>query len=378
MVTLASILRKLENSGLDGKDLEDTQKREIDKYDDHPVVKQAKSGDPDAFIDEIIDLGYRKWYFLQSLIPHKKDKKYNDKASSLEEIFPSIDGFKTEGITASDNPLGQLGLLGGGVASFWTGLEYCLGKMEALDIFFAGTTIAAGVIGLINGGINRYEKAKKRLKTLYSAKFLSKIFKKLYGKKDSLIDVLDNLTKKMEPGDDLDDAMRKEIDKYEGNLIFEDVSPDSINECIQNLWEEKWERGIFYKSRFVGSTYPHRRDEEYNEKLKELKQIFPYVVEGFRTEGITARDSPPGMAFRNALLVMILGKCIEYGLPGLGINISVEGLDIYKDMVQRVGAISMLVGGVRGIKPAHARYQLRLETSRQAERLSEIRTRLYG
>jgi len=375
MVTLVSKLRKLQKTDLAEADLEREHRAVISGYGNNPIVTDARSGNPRAFLEYIVDLNEREWTHFRSLLPHKRSKKYNQDVKAVQEIFKSAEGFQTEGLTANDNPLGPAAMYTTTVGLVWSGLEYFMGKdVEHISMYMATATVIAVLAGLIQGGINAYKKLEKRDRTFKNAIWLYTIFKNLYGEKEPLITKLENLDAEMEPGGTLDEAMKTQIDAHQANVVFERSNvPKYIKKFVQQLWEEKWEYPTFFP-RLSGAIWPRRKDSDYNVKLREASEVFPHAVEGFRTEGLLASDSPVSASLRYGITVMALGNGIQYAILDMDPNTS----QIYTELVKFISSISMLVGLYRGIKSAREKYQFRIETTRQAEWLSQICDRMYN
>ena len=92
-------------------------------YRRNPIVSEGISGNPDypkEFISEL-DEKWTRWgrfisqitnfgpklasKFVDPYLPHKKDRKYNERVVIAEQVFPSASSFRTNGFRSFDNPV---------------------------------------------------------------------------------------------------------------------------------------------------------------------------------------------------------------------------------------------------------------------------------
>lgn len=380
MDNLVSRLDALEKDSGGYRDLATVQKAVISEYRSNPIVQEAMSGYPDAFIEYVSDLYMRKWTTFRPWISHTRSKRYNRDVDLGKVIFNDMNGFRTEGVAANDNPIEPAVTYGGFVWSVYYMAEFLFEKcgkdISSLARYATAASIIAGVVGFIKGSGKAIEKYKQRKSVFAQARKLGETFQKLYGREVPLYTVLKRIERNREPGEARDEAMRRAIKRRQGNIVFEENDPKCIEEFVNDLWKEKWE---FHSThpRIIGTLFPNKRDLKYNEMLKEARKIFPYIYEGFVTLGVTAVDNSISGAFKYSAAIACVGKTVKYLLPSIGAHVDKDTMEIFDIFVESLGGIAYVIGTYKGIRVGRAKYRLRKETSRQAEWLSKTMARLF-
>ncbi|HLC96446.1 MAG TPA: hypothetical protein VJH97_03935 [Candidatus Nanoarchaeia archaeon] len=127
MATLVSRLRKLQKEKLKFNVLKRKQREVIAEYQDHPLVAEAMASNPVVFLEHVLDLYEEQWTSFKPLIPHRKNKRYNAEVRDISKIFDSAEGFRTEGVIASDNPLEPAAGYSAIMGMVWQGIAYGTG-----------------------------------------------------------------------------------------------------------------------------------------------------------------------------------------------------------------------------------------------------------
>ncbi len=386
-LSLFSKLRKLERELQGDESLDGTLKAEIERHAANPIVSNGTAGHPDYPTEHIKNLSDRKWGKFRWLIPHKRDKAYNAEVEAAREIFHETDGFLTEGVTAFDNPLEP--------ASAYPLFVYAIGDTMRYLLPFVGihvgqetiqayegiepkAAIVTGLLGLWQGGRRAHEKWRRRKAAINKASWLSKVFERLYGRKESLVTQLERLASDMNPGEVLDAAFMETIEKYKDNpIVAKSIANSNYPiEYINELYEKKWEEGYTFSPRFFSSLRPHKKDAAYNEELKTAREVFP-DIDGFLTEGVIASDNPTGTLLKYGITVLALGKGIKYAFPAFGVQPDGAALDAYDALVESISGAAGLWGIYRGGRRAYNKFSERQRTMEQAEWLAKVFSRLY-
>ncbi|MBI2676314.1 MAG: hypothetical protein HYX24_07680 [Candidatus Aenigmarchaeota archaeon] len=371
--TLATKLRILQKKLPAGEDLDDSLRREIEEHKGNPIVSEGISGNPSYPAEYVSDLSRRKWGELRGLRPHREDKAYNQEVKTAGEIFTQTDGFITEGLASSDNPLGLTAGYGSGV--------YLLSDLSRFTISLPDESIqntitgAAAVWGLVQGGRDAYKKWEKRKATLKEARWLSRLFSRLYKSEEPLVTRLKKLEQDLPQGEELDDSLRKEIEKRRGNPVIDGCisDPSYPMKHVSALYTKKWEMSFIYFPRLFSSLFPHRRDAEYNKGIMPAKKLFPQA-DGFLAEGVFVSDNPIGTATKYSLTAFAIVTAAKYALPLFGVQLDEKTID---DARQELTAYASLLGTYIGGRDAYRKWLRRESTFHEAEWLSRTFSRLY-
>ncbi len=385
--SLYSMLRKL-GKNLPAESLDDALRVEIEKHRNNPIASNSISGNPKYPVEYVSALIDRKWHLFRCLIPHKKDAAYNREAEAAMEIFPEMEGFLTEGLQASDNPVGPASGYASTVFALGTGVQYTLPffglqfdseTISKYENIHSILTSAAGAMGLIRGGRNAYRKWSKRKRTLSIAKSLSRTFKRLYGSKEPLVTRLKQLEEELPADENSYDSLREEIEKYRENPIVSNSisgNPNYPVEHVSEIYAKKWESAFTFFPRFIGMQFPHKKDAAYNQQVETVKEIFP-DADGFVAQGMTAPDNPVSASIKYGAVAYALGKGIKVTLAAFGVDMGGEAGQNYDSVSESVASISGLWGLIRGSRNAYAKWSKRQRTEEQARWLSGLFSRMY-
>ncbi len=372
---LVTKLRVQEKSLPKGEVLDEALRATIKEYEGNPIVAEGITGNPNSPSEYMSDLYARKWGELRGLRPHKKDGKYNEEVNIGRELFPEAAGFLTEGLQADDNPLGPA--IGNGFFVYTVAemVRYAFSLQQSENTQTTLTGVAA-LWGLFQGGRNAWRKHSKRKKAMAKARWLSKLFSRLYKTEEPLVASLKRLEEQLPAGEALDNVMKAEIEGRRGNTIVGSSISDSAYPVkhVAALYAKKWEEPLLFFPRFFSNLRPHRRDAAYNQEVKALRKVF-MQTDGFLTEGFFVSDNPSGTAVKYPLVVYAIGTAAKYALPLFGVQVDEKIIDDVKtELAQYASFLGLYIGGRR----AYRKWRKRQETENEASYLSKISSRLFN